>query len=98
MQIQLGKRRRELEAAFEDRTAELRTVTECKSHFHRMRQGQADFEDSPGGIFRCDGDGEVIYANSAWYVCQFSLVRWRLILSGSNFPDSSVIDLIWNLG
>lgn len=30
MQIQLGKRRRELELAFEDRTAELRTVTECE--------------------------------------------------------------------
>lgn len=29
MQIQLGKRRRELEKAFEERTAELRTVSEC---------------------------------------------------------------------
>jgi PAS domain-containing protein len=68
MQIQLGKRRQELEIAFADRTAELRTVTECE-----LEQFVAELErslpsDSPGGIFRCDGDGEVIYANSSWCV------------------------------
>lgn len=30
MQLQLGKRRRALEDAFEERTAELRTLTECE--------------------------------------------------------------------
>lgn len=29
MQLQLGKKRRALEEAFDERTAELRTLTEC---------------------------------------------------------------------
>lgn len=31
MQLQLGKKRRALEEAFDERTAELRTLTECRS-------------------------------------------------------------------
>jgi PAS domain-containing protein len=69
MQIQLGKRRRELEKAFEERTAELRTVSECElATLESLDRRGTDRIDSPGGIFRCDGDGEVVYANSAWYV------------------------------
>lgn len=51
MQLQFGKKRRYLEAAFEERTAEMRTLAEF----------------SPGGIFRCDENGSVTYANSAWH-------------------------------
>jgi len=51
MQLQLGKKRRYLEAAFEERTAEMRTLAEF----------------SPGGIFRCDENGSVTYTNSAWH-------------------------------
>lgn len=47
MQIQLGKRRRELEVAFEERTAELRTVTECEhkrwGRLKRYRFPRRDF-------------------------------------------------------
>ncbi|ORY35646.1 hypothetical protein BCR39DRAFT_511288 [Naematelia encephala] len=51
MQIQLGKRRKALEEAFEERTAELRVLS----------------EHSPSGIFRLDEDGKIIFANEAWY-------------------------------
>ena len=51
MQVQLGKKRRHLEEAFDERTAELRTLSEF----------------SPVGIFRCAEDGTVTFANSAWY-------------------------------
>lgn len=51
MQLQLGKRRRYLETAFEERTVEMRTLAEY----------------SPGGIFRSDETGTVTYTNSAWH-------------------------------
>jgi len=51
MQLQLGKKRKYLEAAFEERTVEMRTLAEY----------------SPGGIFRCDEHGAVTYTNSAWH-------------------------------
>ncbi|GMK53719.1 hypothetical protein CspeluHIS016_0103050 [Cutaneotrichosporon spelunceum] len=51
MQLQLGKKRRALESAFDMRTQELRLLTEY----------------SPVGIFRCSEDGYVHYANQAWY-------------------------------
>ncbi|KAL1413038.1 hypothetical protein Q8F55_000787 [Vanrija albida] len=51
MQLQLGKKRNTLETLFDERTAELRTLTEL----------------SPVGIFRCTPDGYVSYANHAWH-------------------------------
>ncbi|EIW68283.1 hypothetical protein TREMEDRAFT_69291 [Tremella mesenterica DSM 1558] len=51
MQLQLGKRRKYLEAAFEEQTTELRTLAEY----------------SPVGIFRCSQEGNVTFANPAWY-------------------------------
>ncbi|AFR96575.2 hypothetical protein C343_04702 [Cryptococcus neoformans C23] len=51
MQLQLGKKRRHLEEAFEERTAELRALAEF----------------SPVGIFRADQNGNITFANSAWY-------------------------------
>jgi len=52
MQLQLGKRRRDLEARFEERTAEL----------------QALMDESPMGIIRIAPTGELTYANSEWWV------------------------------
>ena len=49
MQLHLGKKRRYLENAFEERTAEMRSIVEY----------------SPGGIFRCDESGSVTFTNSA---------------------------------
>ncbi|WVQ90544.1 hypothetical protein IAS59_004324 [Cryptococcus gattii] len=51
MQLQLGKKRRHFEEAFEERTAELRALAEF----------------SPVGIFRADQNGNITFANSAWY-------------------------------
>ncbi|KAK4687012.1 hypothetical protein P7C73_g3098, partial [Tremellales sp. Uapishka_1] len=51
MQLQMGKRRKHLEDAFEERTAELRTLSQYL----------------PVGIFRCSDDGTFSYANEAWY-------------------------------
>ncbi|WWC63422.1 uncharacterized protein I303_106024 [Kwoniella dejecticola CBS 10117] len=51
MQLQLGKRRRSLEEAFEQRTSELRALTEY----------------SPVGIFRTTEDGTVTFTNNAWH-------------------------------
>ncbi|TXT14114.1 uncharacterized protein COLE_00307 [Cutaneotrichosporon oleaginosum] len=51
MQLQLGKKRRALESAFDLRTNELRLLTEY----------------SPVGIFRCSEDGYVHYANQKWH-------------------------------
>lgn len=51
MQLQLGKKRRALETLFDQRSAELRLLTNL----------------SPVGIFRCTHDGYVSYANQAWY-------------------------------
>ncbi|BEI98772.1 hypothetical protein CcaverHIS631_0310710 [Cutaneotrichosporon cavernicola] len=51
MQLQLGKKRRALESAFDLRTQELRLLTEY----------------SPVGIFRCSEDGYVHYANQMWH-------------------------------
>ncbi|BEJ14043.1 hypothetical protein CspHIS471_0312170 [Cutaneotrichosporon sp. HIS471] len=51
MQLQLGKKRRALESAFDLRTQELRLLTEY----------------SPVGIFRCSEDGYVHYANQTWH-------------------------------
>jgi DNA-binding response OmpR family regulator len=50
MQLQLGKRRRDLEARFEERTAELRAL----------------MDESPMGIIRCNSQGVLTYANAAW--------------------------------
>ncbi|WRT68535.1 uncharacterized protein IL334_005512 [Kwoniella shivajii] len=49
MQLQFGKRRKSLEEAFDQRTSELRAVTEY----------------SPVGLFRTANDGEVTLTNSA---------------------------------
>ncbi|WVF67533.1 hypothetical protein IAT40_002289 [Kwoniella sp. CBS 6097] len=51
MQLQLGKKRRALEAAFDERTMELTALTEY----------------SPVGIFRADEHGAVEFTNSAWH-------------------------------
>ncbi|OCF32740.1 hypothetical protein I316_05661 [Kwoniella heveanensis BCC8398] len=51
MQLQLGKKRRALEAAFDERTMELSALTEY----------------SPVGIFRADEDGNVVFTNGAWH-------------------------------
>jgi PAS domain-containing protein len=51
MQLQLGKKRKYLESAFEERTVEMRTLAEY----------------SPGGIFRCDENGSVTYTNPMWH-------------------------------
>jgi CheY-like chemotaxis protein len=51
MQMQLGKRRRMLEQLFEERTMELRVLT----------------ENSPVAIFLCDSTGAMTYGNAAWY-------------------------------
>nr|XP_019011586.1 uncharacterized protein I206_03688 [Kwoniella pini CBS 10737]OCF50367.1 hypothetical protein I206_03688 [Kwoniella pini CBS 10737] len=51
MQLQLGKRRRSLEEAFEQRTSELRALTEY----------------SPVGIFRTTEDGTITFTNNAWH-------------------------------
>lgn len=50
MQMQLSKRRRTLEAKFDERTAEMRALT----------------EESPIGIFRADTDGRITYCNAMW--------------------------------
>lgn len=50
MQLQLGKRRRDLEARFEERTAELRAL----------------MDESPMGILRAGADGKLVYANASW--------------------------------
>lgn len=49
--LQLGKKRKALEAMFEERTAELRVLT----------------DNSAVGIFRTTIDGRISYANAAWY-------------------------------
>ncbi|WVQ81842.1 hypothetical protein IAT38_003969 [Cryptococcus sp. DSM 104549] len=51
MQLQLGKKIRHLEEAFEERTAELRVLAEY----------------SPAGIFRADQSGTLTWANPSWY-------------------------------
>ncbi|ODN83508.1 hypothetical protein L202_01642 [Cryptococcus amylolentus CBS 6039] len=51
MQLQLGKKRKHLEEAFEERTAELRVLSEF----------------SPVGIFRADENGKLTFVNSTWY-------------------------------
>ncbi|WVR09485.1 hypothetical protein IAU60_006553 [Kwoniella sp. DSM 27419] len=51
MQMQLGKKRRALEAAFDERTMELRVLSEY----------------SPVGIFRTNEEAEVTYTNPAWH-------------------------------
>ncbi|WVQ95095.1 hypothetical protein IAU59_002189 [Kwoniella sp. CBS 9459] len=51
MQLQLGKKRRALEAAFDERTVELSALTEY----------------SPVGIFRANEYGAVEFSNSAWH-------------------------------
>jgi hypothetical protein len=42
MQLQLGKKRRALEEAFDERTAELRTLTECTCSPMSMGTHEAD--------------------------------------------------------
>ncbi|GFZ50846.1 hypothetical protein JCM24511_08604 [Saitozyma sp. JCM 24511] len=51
LRIQLGKRRRMLEEAFDERTAEMRLLSEY----------------SPFAIFRATNEGDITYANPAWY-------------------------------
>ena len=51
MQLQLGKKRKSLEQAFEERSTEMRALVEY----------------SPGGIFRCDEHGSVTYTNPTWH-------------------------------
>ncbi|WVQ68391.1 uncharacterized protein L199_006599 [Kwoniella botswanensis] len=51
MQVQLGKRRKSLEDAFDQRTSELRALTEY----------------SPVGIFKTTEDGTVTYTNKTWH-------------------------------
>lgn len=51
MQLQLGKKRRVLEAAYEQRTHELRILTDL----------------IPVGIYRTTVDGWFIYANAKWH-------------------------------
>nr|XP_019006639.1 uncharacterized protein I203_00231 [Kwoniella mangroviensis CBS 8507]OCF70100.1 hypothetical protein I203_00231 [Kwoniella mangroviensis CBS 8507] len=51
MQVQLGKRRKSLEDAFEQRTSELRALTEY----------------SPVGIFKTTEDGTVTFTNKTWH-------------------------------
>ncbi|WVQ71976.1 hypothetical protein IAR50_001519 [Cryptococcus sp. DSM 104548] len=51
MQLQLGKKRKHLEEAFEERTAEMRVLSEF----------------SPVGIFRADEHSRLTFVNSTWY-------------------------------
>nr|ODN91900.1 hypothetical protein L203_01154 [Cryptococcus depauperatus CBS 7841] len=51
MQLQLGKKRRHLEEAFEERTAELTALATY----------------TPVGIFRSDSKGKITFANRSWY-------------------------------
>lgn len=51
MQLQLGKKRRALEAAYEQRTQELRLLTDL----------------IPVGIYRTTVDGWFLYANNKWH-------------------------------
>jgi response regulator RpfG family c-di-GMP phosphodiesterase len=52
MQMQLGKKRRSMEILFEERTQELRCLS----------------EETPVGIFRCDDIGRRLFSNQAWWV------------------------------
>ncbi|KAF8324461.1 uncharacterized protein EI90DRAFT_3129926 [Cantharellus anzutake] len=51
LQLQIGKRRVELDAKFKRRTSELRALSEL----------------APVGIFRADMDGTIVYANPKWH-------------------------------
>ncbi len=51
MQLQLGKKRRALEAAYTQRTQELRVLNDA----------------IPVGIYRATGDGWFVYANAMWH-------------------------------
>lgn len=64
MQVQLGKKRRRMEREFEQRTSELRVLTECTA----VHKPTADHLVSPVAIFRCSPDGYVTWANTAWFV------------------------------
>nr|XP_019044826.1 hypothetical protein I302_06740 [Kwoniella bestiolae CBS 10118]OCF23756.1 hypothetical protein I302_06740 [Kwoniella bestiolae CBS 10118] len=73
MQLQLGKRRKSLEEAFEQRTSELRALTEY----------------SPVGIFRTTEDGTVTFANNTWheisgYPLDEPVDRWEEFIAESH--------------
>jgi hypothetical protein len=59
--LQLGKRRRALEVLFDERTMELRLLTEREFHANQVLM-----PDSPAGIVRADATGFVTYTNLAW--------------------------------
>lgn len=67
--LQLGKKRRHFEEAFEERTAELRALAECRWHKYKnillLIIIRLDLV-SPVGIFRADQNGNITFANSAW--------------------------------
>jgi PAS domain-containing protein len=64
LQVQVGKKRRNMERLFEERTQELRVVTDSELAFTFSANASPG---SPVGIFRCTEDGYVMYANQAWY-------------------------------
>lgn len=69
MQLQIGKKRRGLEEAFDHRTAELRVLSERESRASRRLQSKCSlYTEAPVGIFRSDKDGVTTFANSAWSV------------------------------
>ncbi|CAK9780214.1 unnamed protein product [Cutaneotrichosporon oleaginosum] len=80
MQMQLGKKRRALEQLFEERTAELRLLT----------------EGSPVGMFRVDAEAQVLYANPTWLaMTSFSkeqlprcLDDWRHLLTKESYAEA----------
>lgn len=63
MQMQLGKKRRALEQMFEERTMELRLLTEGKLSWPRSNLTAG----TPVGMYRCGPDGNLLYANAAWH-------------------------------